>query len=147
LRTKSGREFEAIGCNVAASSVRFAGGSRAELLKSLTLEAKLACREFRTRGVVVSDVKAALDGENGVVELRIVSLHIFGGQAEGSVRADLTGPTPQCQIQFSLPRFRIEEFLATLSPKQAARGTMDFTAHLDAGRGRGRWRGPTGGSP
>jgi len=126
----SGRAFEAVGCSMNGRTARPAGGSGAEALKSLSLEAKLSCREFRTRGSVASAVKADLDAKNGVVDLRIVSLHMFGGEAKGSVRADLTGATPQCQVHFSLPSFRIEQFLATLSSKPAARGAMSFSANL-----------------
>jgi AsmA protein len=57
-------------------------------------------------------------------------MRIFGGQGTGSIRVDVSGPVPACQIGCSLPRFRIEEFFKTLSPQKAAEGAMDFSASL-----------------
>lgn len=48
----------------------------------------------------------------------------------GGLRADVSGPVPLYQVHGSLPRFRIEEFLKTLSPNKAAEGAMDFSASL-----------------
>jgi AsmA protein len=57
-------------------------------------------------------------------------MSIFGGQVAGDLHADLSGPVPLCRIRCSLPHFRIEEFLKTLSPEKAAEGAMDFSASL-----------------
>ena len=57
-------------------------------------------------------------------------MNLFGGRITGDLHADLSGSVPQGQLRCSLPRFRIEEFLKTLSPDRAAVGAMDFSANL-----------------
>jgi AsmA protein len=57
-------------------------------------------------------------------------MRVFGGQLVGEIQADCSGPVPACRIRCSLPHFRIEEVLRTLSPEQAVRGAIDFSANL-----------------
>lgn len=126
----SGEGFEATGFDLNVSRMRLAGGRSPQLLKGLSLQAQLACGEIRTKDLSVSALKVPVDGKNGVFELEPVTMRIFGGQVAGSLRADFSGPVPLYQVRCSLPRFRIEEFLKTLSPKKAAEGAMDFSASL-----------------
>ena len=127
---RSGEGFEATSFNLNVSRIRFTEARNPELLKGLSLEAKLACAEIRTKDLSVSALKISVEGKDGVFELKPVTMRIFGGEAAGSLRADFSGPVPRCQIRCSLPRFRIVEFLKTLSPKPAAEGAMDFSASL-----------------
>jgi AsmA protein len=127
---RSGEGFEATNFNLNVSRMRLAGGRSPQLVKGLTLKAELACGEIRMKELSVSALKVSVDGKDGVFELKPVTMRIFGGQAAGGIRADFSGPVPLCQIRCSLPDFRIEEFLKTLSPKQAAEGAMDFSASL-----------------
>ena len=127
---RSGEELEATGCDLRVSRLRFSKEKGPELTKGLSLEAKLACREIRSKDLSVTALKASVDGEDGVLALAPVTMRIFGGQATGSLRADVSGPVPRYQVRCALPRFRIEEFLKTLSPKKAAEGAMDFSASL-----------------
>ena len=78
----------------------------------------------------MSALKASLRGDDGVLVLEPVTMQVFGGRMGGGLRADVSGPVPRYQFHCSLPGFRIEEFLATLSPKKAAEGAMDFSAGL-----------------
>jgi AsmA protein len=67
---------------------------------------------------------------DGVFELKPITMRVFGGDLAGDIQADCSGPVPLLQIRCSLPHFRIEDFLETLSPKKAAEGAMDFSASL-----------------
>lgn len=127
---RSGQGFEATDLDLVVSRVRLAGGKNAQLLKGLSLEGKFACAEIRTKDLSVSTLKALFGGKDGVFQLKPVTMRVFGGQLEGSLRANVSGPVPLYQLRCSLPRFRIEEFLKVLSPKQAADGSMDFSASL-----------------
>lgn len=127
---KSGEGIEATGFQLKVSRMRFTGERGPGLLKGLSLRAELACGEIRTKDFSLSALKASVEGKDGVLELKPVTLVIFGGEAAGSIRADFSGPVPAGQIRCSLPRFRIEEFLKTLSPEKAAEGAMDFSASL-----------------
>jgi AsmA protein len=127
---RSGKELEATACNLAVSRIRLPGDTIAQLLKSLSLKAEFTCGEIRTKRLSVSALKVSVDGKDGVFELNPVTMRIFGGQAAGNLRADVSGPIPLYQARCSLPRFRIEEFLKVLSPTKAAEGAMDFSASL-----------------
>jgi AsmA protein len=126
----SGEAIEATGLNLNVRHMRFGGRRGLSLLKDLSLRAQLACGEIRTKELSVSALKVSVDGKDGVIRLEPATMSVFGGQAAGDIHADLSGPVPLCQIRCSLPHFRIEEFLKTLSPNRAAEGAMDFSASL-----------------
>ena len=126
----SGAGLEATGLDLDVSRIRLAGGSGPGFWKGLSIKADLACREVRTKSLAVSALKLSVDGKDAVFEARPVTMRIFGGRLAGSLRADVSGPTPLYQVHCSLPRLRIEEFLRTLSPEKAANGPMDFSASL-----------------
>ncbi len=79
---------------------------------------------------MISTLKLTVIGKNGVLEMEPITMSIFGGRLTGAVHADFSADVPQCQIRCSLPDFRIEEFLKTLSPKKAVDGAMNFSADL-----------------
>jgi AsmA protein len=127
---RSGEVIEATGLNLDVSRMRFAGKGGPQPWKGLSFKAKFACGEIRTKDLSLSAVKGSAVGRDGVFEFQPVTMRVFGGQMGGSLRADVSGPVPLYQVRCALPHFRIEEFLKILSPKQAAEGTMDFSASL-----------------
>jgi AsmA protein len=127
---RSGEAIEATGLDLKVSRMRFAGGRGPQPWKGLSLEAEFACGAIRTKDLSVSDLKVSVLGKDGVFRLEPVTMRIFGGQMAGGLRADVSGPVPFHQVHFSLQRFRIEEFLKTLSPNRAAEGAMDLSASL-----------------
>jgi hypothetical protein len=126
----SGKGLEATGFDLTVSRIGFAGRGGPGFSKGLSLEAQLGCGEIRTRNLSVSALKATVHGKNGRLRFEPVTMRLFGGRLAGNLRVDVSGPVPRCQAHVSLPHFRIEEFLRTLSPKQAVEGTMDFSASL-----------------
>ncbi len=127
---RSGEGFEAMGLKLKVSRMRFTEKQGPGLLKGLSLRAELACGEIRTKDFSVSALKVSVRGKDGVFDLKPVTMGIFGGAVAGSIQADFSGPVPLGRIRCSLPHFRIEEFLKTLSPEKAVEGEMDFTASL-----------------
>jgi uncharacterized protein involved in outer membrane biogenesis len=127
---RSGQGFEATGLELKVSRMRLAGGKSPWLGKGSSIKAQLACREIRAKTVTVSALEASVRGKDGIFTFEPVRMSVFGGHAAGSLRADVSGPVPRFQVRCSLPQFRIEEFLKTLSPTKAAEGAMDFSASL-----------------
>lgn len=127
---QSGEGFEVGNFNLDVRSLRIAGGNSAELLKNLSFTAEFTCREIRTKGLMFSDVKFTCQGKDGIFTLNPVTMRFFGGQGSGSIGADFSDPVPRYSVRSSLSKFRIEEYLKTLSPKQVAEGSMDFSASL-----------------
>jgi uncharacterized protein involved in outer membrane biogenesis len=127
---QSGEGFEVGNFKLDSRSLRIARGNSAELLKNLSFTAEFACREIRTRGLIFSDVKFTCKGKDGIFALHPVTLRLFGGQGSGSIGADFSGPVPHYSVRSSLSKFRIEEYLKTISSKKVAEGSMDFSASL-----------------
>jgi hypothetical protein len=127
---RSGTGFAATALDLKVSRIRFAGAGSPRSLAGLSIRAELACGAIRTKRLSVSALKVSVDGKDGVFEVDPVTMQIFGGTLTGHLRADISGPVAACQVRCSLPRFRIEEFVETLSPKPAVAGAMDFSAIL-----------------
>ncbi len=127
---QSGSGFEALNLNLNLRSLRLAGGNNAELVKRLFFAGSFACREIRTKELVASDVRFTCTGSGGRLSLDPVELRLFGGQGSGMIRADFSGAIPSYSLRASLSKFRIEDYLKTLSPKKVASGSMDFSVTL-----------------
>jgi len=126
----TGEVLEAGDFNLDVSRLRFTGRKTPDILKNLSFVAEFACKEFRKGSLAVSNLKIHIDGKDGVLDLNPVTMRLFGGKGSGSLRVDLSGSVPQYHVRYSLSKFRIEEFLKTLSPKKAAEGSMDFSSNL-----------------
>jgi AsmA protein len=127
---KTGEVLEAGNFNLDVSRLRLAGGKNPDGPKNLSFAAEFACKEFRTENLVVSDLKFAVAGKDGVLDLDPVTMRLFGGQGSGNLRADFSGSVPHYRVRYILSRFRIEEFLKALSPKKVTEGPMDLSATL-----------------
>ena len=126
----AGGGLEVTDLDLDVSRIRLAGGRGPQLWKGLSVQAELACGEIRTKTLTVSALKVSAAGKDAVFDLQPVTMRVFGGPLAGSLRADLSGPIPLLRVRCSLPQFRIEEFLKTLSPEKAAEGAMDLSASL-----------------
>jgi AsmA protein len=127
---QSGEGFEVGNFNLDVRSLPYAGGNSAGLLKNLSFTAEFACREIRTKGLMFSDVKFTCKGKDGIFALNPVAMRLFGGQGSGSIEVDFSDSVPRYSVRLSLSKFRIEEYLKTLSAKKVAEGSMDFSASL-----------------
>jgi AsmA protein len=132
---QSGKGFEAAGCNLNVSRLRLSPGERADLLKNLSLAAKLACAQFRTKDFTASDLRLSVDGQDGILSFDAITMQLFDGRGSGNVRADFTGSVPMYHVRYHLAQFRLEEFFKNLSQKSIGEGSMDFSATLSL-RGR-----------
>ena len=126
----TGAEFEAVRCNLDLRRLRPSGEGNSDPLQHLSATGRFACGSIRTKTLVVSDLAFSIAGKDGVFDLKPLTMGIFGAQASGDVQADFSGAVPHYHVNYVLPKFRIEEFLKTLSPNAAAHGTMDFDANL-----------------
>ncbi len=128
----SGPGGKVIAARIALDVENFAAGGdgKADLLRRISLSGTAGIGEVRTEELAVSDLKSAVAVKDGVLDFNPVTMRLFGGQGSGSLRADCSGSVPQYRVRYSLSKFRIEEFLKTLSPKKAAEGSMDFSADL-----------------
>jgi AsmA protein len=132
---QTGKELEAMGCDMDVSRMRLSSGQAPGLLANLSLAAELACGRIRTNGFAASDVQVSIEGKDGVFDLSPARMVLFGGQGSGSLRADYSGSVSVYQLDFSLAKFRMEEFFRQLFPRiasqeKAGNGALDFSTKL-----------------
>lgn len=127
---QSGQGFDAGDCRLDVRRLRLAGRESPDRMKNLSIAAELACGEIGKSDFTVFDLKLSADGKNGIVDLKPITMRVFGAQGTGSIRADFSGAVPLYHVRYTLPQFHIEEFFKTLSPNKVAEGTMDFSANL-----------------
>ena len=127
---QSGEGFEAKDCSVDVRRLRRSGGKSSDAIKNLSFAAELACGKIQRNDFTVSDLKLSAGEKNGVLDLKPITMRVFGAQGSGSIRADFSGAVPRYHVRYSLPQFHIDEFFKTLSPNKTAEGTMDFSANL-----------------
>lgn len=131
----SGSAFEAGNCDGELTGMRHPGS--APLLTRLSLSGKLACNELRGKQTSVSDVELSIEAADGVFDFKPVTMRVAGGQGSGSLRMDRSAAVPAFQLEYSLARFRIQEFFKGMPPQKSVRGLMDFSTTLSM-RGRTR---------
>ena len=127
---QSGKELEARDCKLDASRLRLTGTVGTDMMKNVHVTADMACARVSSKDFVVSGIKLSVQGGNGIFHLKPVSMQVISGQGSGQVDADFSGQVPRWQVQYSLSKFRVEEFLEPLKPKQAVTGLMDFFVKL-----------------
>jgi uncharacterized protein involved in outer membrane biogenesis len=127
---QSGKGFEAAGCDLDVSRLQLSSGESSNLLKNLSLVAKLACRQIGTKDSTASDLRLSVDARGGILDFDPVTMQLFGGHGSGGVRADFSGSVPIYQVRYRLTQFRLEEFFKNLAPKGIGDGSMDFSAAL-----------------
>ncbi len=126
----TGSGFEVADCSLALLRLHFARGQSPGILKNLSFTGELACGEMMAGRFAASDLKVAAEGGDGVFDLKPVTMRVYGAQGSGNIHADFSGATPAYDVSYALPGFQIREAFKILSPKQAAEGTMDFSATL-----------------
>lgn len=126
---RSGTEYHASDCRLELRTRRTSQQSPGQI-KNVSFVAELNCATARRNDIVVSDLKLLADGKSGIIELKPVSMRLFGAQGSGRILADITGDIPHYHVHYALPQFRIEEFFKTVSPQKGPEGTMDFLANL-----------------
>ena len=135
VNQQSGKELEAAECTLEVKRHQLSSGESPDTLKNLSLTAQLACGRVQTGALMASDVRLSADGKDGVFDLAPVTMHLFGGQGSGGIRADLSGSVPVYEVRYELTKFQLEEFFKLMSPKASERksvgkGLLDFSTHL-----------------
>ncbi len=130
LDKQTGKEFKADDCNLDMSHLRLSDRNRAGIMKHLAFTAELVCGKVRTKDYAASDLKFSVAGQDGIFDLKPLTIQIFAGKGSGNIRADFTGAAPLYHVRYSLSQFHIEEFLKNQSLQKSAEGPMDFSANL-----------------
>jgi hypothetical protein len=124
----SGAGFESGNCSGELTNMRHPGG--APFLMRLSLSGQLACGELRGKETTVSDLRLSVEAADGVFVFKPVTMRVAGGRGSGSLHMDRSAAVPVLHLEFSLSKFRIEEFSKGLPPGKSLSGSMDFSTTL-----------------
>jgi uncharacterized protein involved in outer membrane biogenesis len=127
---QEGTRVQAAGCDVEARDLRVSATNSADLMKNLSLSAKVSCEQIKTRILPMSDVKFSAECAKAVLETKNVTLHAFGGGGTAAVRADFAGAVPAFHVHGALSKFQLAEFAKNFSPKKFGGGLLDFSTDL-----------------
>ena len=125
---QTGGGFESGNCKGELSDMRHPGG--APFLMRLSVSGHFTCGELRGKEMTVSDLAFSLEATDGVFVFKPVTMIAGGGKGSGSLRMDRSAEVPVLHLDYSLARFRIEDFLKGLPPGKSVSGLMDFSTTL-----------------
>jgi len=127
---QAGTSVHAGSCNVEATDLRVAATTAGDLVKSMSMSAKVSCEQIKTKDLPMTDVRFAVDASKGVFEARNVTMRAFGGQGTAAVRADFSGSVPAYRVHAVLSKFRLAEFSKNFSQKKIGEGLLDLSTDL-----------------
>lgn len=130
VNQQSGKEIKANDCEIDGDAVRLARGDSADIMKNLSLGARVVCAEVRNNLFVGTDVNFAVTGEQGRFKFTPVTMRILGGKGAGTLDADFSGAAPAYRIHYIVAQLQVNDLFKSFAPGKAGEGFMDFTADL-----------------
>jgi AsmA protein len=123
----SGRRIEAQSCDLDVRDVKLQ-----ESLETLSFAGVVSCGEIRAGKLVLSEIRAPIRAQAGVLDITPLTLRLLEGKGSGRIRADLSGAVPQYQLQYSLAQFHLPALNALFASATIGDGLVDFSADLTA---------------
>lgn len=127
---QSNKDFKATDCRITSNDVQVAAGRSADVMKNLSLTARVACAEVRNNEFAGSDVRFPVAGQSGVFKLTPVTMQALGGKGSGDIDADFTGKLPKYRVHYTVEKLQMEALFRSIAPKSAGHGLLDFTTDL-----------------
>ena len=127
---KSAKELKATDCKFDSNDFQIAGGSIEDIMKHLSLSARIQCGEMRNNLFVGTDVHFSVTGEQGIFKLTPVTMRIMDGKGSGNIDANFTGAAPVFRVHYVVTQLHVGNLFKSLAPGKAGEGFMDFTTDL-----------------
>lgn len=127
---QSGHALEANACNLDGRHLQLSAKQGASPSTGLSFAATLACGQIKAKDLIATDVKSAIDLKDGILNLKPITMHLFGGQGTGEIRADFSGTLPGYQVGYALSQFQLAELFKTMDRGNLGNGLLDFAANL-----------------
>lgn len=122
-------DYEARACNMDVSDLLLVQ-QRAERLRRLSLAAELACFEIIKDAITASNVRLVATGNDGKLTVDPVTMNLFDSVGNGKLQLDFSSAQPGYELDYAVPQFQAEAFLAAFFPNQTISGRMDFQTSL-----------------
>jgi AsmA protein len=124
------RNVQGQGCAVQLTRLQVAAAPGSGLLRRLSFDAGVSCRQLISGDLTLADVRMTLGDREAVLQTDNLALSAFGGRATGAARADFSGAVPQYWLRLSLQQFQLAQFSASFSRRNIGSGLMDFSTEL-----------------
>jgi AsmA protein len=132
----SSEKIEADGLDLSIRNHFFSGTDGSEPFKNISFTGDIRCKTLKIYNLALMNLVMSAIGEKGILDIKPVSMNIFGGTGNGNIHVDLTGPLPHYRVFYSLNRVRIEDLLELYSlkkiPPKTVEGPISFSADLTA---------------
>ena len=132
----SGKRIEAGGFDADIRNISYGGTGGAGLLRSISFEGDIICKTLAVDKLTAANLVMGASGAKGILDIRPVSMDIFGGTGKGSMHVDVTGASPQYRVIAALSALRIEEVVGAASPgkfpPKSIEGAVNISADLTA---------------
>ncbi len=93
-----------------------------ELLRSLQMDGQLTVKQIKLQNLYLNDVELKTVANNGVFDLKPISMNLYGGSFQGSVRVDARAKTPKYQVRNTLSAVQVGKLMTDLIGEQRISG-------------------------
>ena len=132
----SGEKIEVDDLDLSLRNLSASGTESAEPFKNISFTGDTRCKILKIYNFTLMDLVMRASGQKGILDINPVSMKIFGGTGNGSIHVDVTGPSPQYRVIYTLNRARIEELLQQYMlkkmPQKTIEGPINFSGDLTA---------------
>jgi len=117
----SGEKIEAGDLELSVKNLFSGSTESSEPFKNISFTGDAGCKILKIYNLTLTNLVMRASGEKGILDINPVSMNLFGGTGEGSIRVDVTEPSPRFRVVYTLNRVRIEELLQLYSLKKNPR--------------------------
>lgn len=132
----SGARVEARGVTGGVSNLSYVGKAGGELFREVSFDGDLRCAALLLNKLPLTKVELKAAARNGILDVDLPVMHIYGGTGKGGVHADFTGAAPRYHFTAALRQFQVKQLIETSSlghiPPDRIEGALDFSTDLTA---------------
>ncbi len=96
----------------------------------MSFTGNLDCKEVREGGLRIDNIKSPIKGERGVIDLRPLTMDIFGAKGKADVIADMSKVDPAYKINLKISRLDFEKLEESFGTKKVIGGKGDLSASI-----------------
>jgi len=130
LDRATGARTEVSGIEVALKDLAFTASPGAPSTAGIRFSGTLLAKELKTAEASARNLEAKVAASGGILDIRPLTLTLFGGKGEGGIRGDLSKGEPVLRIDYTLAGFRAEESLEAVAGKRVLSGPLTLSLDL-----------------
>ncbi|MEQ8231038.1 MAG: AsmA family protein, partial [Gammaproteobacteria bacterium] len=125
-----GEEGKAAAATPEAAAAGAASELPVETLRALKIKGELLVGKLVLSGATLSDVKFAIDANNGRIQLSPLGAKLYDGSYDGAIGLDATGAAAQLALKTALQGVKVEPLLKDTVQNDMLSGVVSFESML-----------------